>query len=69
MPKSLAFWTFEPGLSPTKSILVLADIEEEMGAEEFSKFPFDQARKVFEEVALADNFVDFLTLPAYEIIN
>ena len=47
----------------------IADIEEEMGAEEFSKFPFDQARKVFEEVALADNFVDFLTLPAYEIIN
>ena len=47
----------------------IAAIEEEMGAEEFSKFPFDQARKVFEEVALADDFVDFLTLPAYEIIN
>ena len=27
------------------------------------------ARKVFEEVALADEFVDFLTLPAYEMIN
>ena len=40
-----------------------------MGAEEFSKFPFDKARKIFEEVALADDFVDFLTLPAYEIIN
>ncbi len=27
------------------------------------------ARKVFEEVALSDDFVDFLTLPAYELIN
>jgi malate synthase len=28
-----------------------------------------EARKVFEEVALSDEFVDFLTLPAYEHIN
>ncbi len=27
------------------------------------------ARKVFEEVALSHDFVDFLTLPAYELIN
>ncbi len=27
------------------------------------------ARKVFEEVALSDDFVDFLTIPAYEHIN
>ena len=27
------------------------------------------ARKVFEDVALADEFVEFLTLPAYELIN
>jgi malate synthase len=27
------------------------------------------ARKVFEEVALSDDFVDFLTLPAYELIS
>lgn len=27
------------------------------------------ARKVFEEVALGENFVEFLTLPAYELIN
>jgi malate synthase len=27
------------------------------------------ARKVFEEVALSEEFVDFLTLPAYELIN
>jgi malate synthase len=28
---------------------------------------FDDARRVFEEVALADDFADFLTLPAYEV--
>ena len=27
------------------------------------------ARKIFEEVALSDDFVDFLTMPAYELIN
>ena len=47
----------------------IAAIEEDMGTELFNTFPFHQARKVFEEVALADEFVDFLTLPAYEIIN
>ena len=30
---------------------------------------FDDARKVFEQVALDENFVDFLTLPAYELID
>jgi len=28
-----------------------------------------EARKLFEEVALNENFVEFLTLPAYELIN
>jgi malate synthase len=28
----------------------------------------DQASEVFEQVALADEFVDFLTLPAYELL-
>ena len=27
---------------------------------------FDEARELFERVALADDFADFLTLPAYE---
>jgi malate synthase len=27
------------------------------------------ARKVFEDVALGERFVEFLTLPAYELIN
>ena len=28
----------------------------------------NEARQVFEQVALADEFVDFLTLPAYELL-
>jgi malate synthase len=28
-----------------------------------------EATKVFEQVALADDFVEFLTLPAYELLD
>jgi malate synthase len=41
--------------------------------EEVAKLPsqerLDDARRVFDEVALADDFVEFLTLPAYELID
>jgi malate synthase len=30
---------------------------------------WDDAREVFDSVALADDFVEFLTLPAYEKID
>jgi len=29
----------------------------------------DDARRLFEQVALAEDFPDFLTLPAYELVN
>jgi malate synthase len=29
----------------------------------------DDARRIFEQVALADDFVDFLTLPAYQLLD
>jgi malate synthase len=35
----------------------------------FGEGRWDQARQVFEQVALADDFVDFLTLPAYQLID
>ncbi len=44
----------------------LRGIESEVGAEAFAASRFPLARQVFEEVALADDFADFLTLPAYE---
>jgi malate synthase len=41
--------------------------EAEGGA--FEQGRWKQAREVFEQVALADDFVDFLTLPAYALID
>jgi len=46
---------------------VLAIADEEVAA--LPDLPrLDEARSVFEQVALADEFVDFLTLPAYELL-
>ncbi|MCP9486062.1 MAG: malate synthase A [Gaiellaceae bacterium MAG52_C11] len=47
-----------------------ADVERVL-AEEVSKLGegYDEARELFEQVALGDEFVEFLTLPAYEHID
>jgi malate synthase len=45
---------------------VMSELEKGSG---FDASSLHAARKVFEEVALSDEFVDFLTLPAYEQIN
>jgi malate synthase len=47
---------------------VLAAIREEVGDPAFARSRFQQARALFEQVALADDFVDFLTVPAYEAV-
>jgi malate synthase len=47
----------------------LDKIRESVGAEAFSRGKFVEARELFDEVALADTFVEFLTLPAYERID
>ena len=41
-------------------------IAKEIGYETYTSTPYDEARKIFEQVALTDEFVDFLTLPAYK---
>ena len=46
----------------------LADIAAEKGSA-FDAARFADARKIFEHVALADDFDDFLTLPAYELLD
>jgi malate synthase len=48
---------------------VVADIRGEVGDEAFSAGKWADARNVFEQVALADDFVDFLTLPAYDLLD
>ena len=40
-----------------------------MGDEVFSKSRPDDARALFEQVALGDELVEFLTLPAYDYLD
>lgn len=47
-----------------------AQVVEDLEAEGFPDMDrIGAARKVFEDVALSEDFVDFLTIPAYELIN
>ena len=48
---------------------VLASIRAELGEQAYGSSRFGDARALFEQVALADEFVDFLTLPAYDLID
>jgi malate synthase len=48
---------------------VIAEVHDQVDDETFAKGRWDDARTVFEQVALADDFVDFLTLPAYELLD
>ena len=47
----------------------LAKIEKAVGAELFAKGRYDDARQLFEEVALSEDFREFLTIPAYAHID
>ncbi len=46
----------------------LGKIRAEVGDEQFERAHYDQARTVFEQVALAEEYVEFLTEPAYELL-
>jgi malate synthase len=46
----------------------LAAIRDEIGAQAYTTGRFAEARELFERVALADDFADFLTLPAYQTV-
>lgn len=47
----------------------MAAISEAVGAEAFQAGRYDEARVLFETVALSPDFTDFLTLSAYELID
>jgi malate synthase len=47
----------------------MAVIAEDLGSETFDALPFDEARSVFEQVSLSSEFIEFLTLPAYELLD
>ena len=44
-------------------------IAEDLGRDAFADLPFEESRRIFEQVALAPEFVEFLTLPAYEFLD
>jgi len=46
----------------------LARIELALGAEKYAGRAFGQASAIFGKITTADEFVDFLTLPAYEYL-
>jgi malate synthase len=46
-----------------------ARLRDELGAAEYASGRFDDARALFETVALAADFPEFLTLPGYEILE
>ncbi len=55
---------------------ITPELVQQLTDEELAKLPaeeegrrFIEARQIFEQVALADEFVDFLTLPAYELVD
>jgi malate synthase len=47
----------------------LARIESAVGGETFRRGRFDDARALFERVALSDQFPEFLTLPGYDLLD
>jgi malate synthase len=47
----------------------LAKLRQAYGEETYGRGRFEEARRVFDRVALADDFVEFLTLPAYDLID
>ena len=46
----------------------MTHLREQPGEKPFTKHRLEQARTLFEEVALPPDFVEFLTLPAYELL-
>ena len=46
----------------------MTHLREQPGEKPFAKRRLEQARTLFEEVALPPDFVEFLTLPAYELL-
>ena len=46
----------------------MSSLRTSMGEQAFGRYRFEEARAVFERVALGDAFEEFLTLPAYDLL-
>jgi malate synthase len=47
----------------------LRKIGEQLGLETYNRYPFAAAAQLFEQVALSEDFPEFLTLPAYDLLD
>jgi malate synthase len=61
--------TITPALYDELLPQVMAKIEEEVGAERFAKGHHAEAAELFTKMSKSEDFAEFLTLPAYEMIN
>ena len=61
--------TVTPELVRSVAAEELAAIAKEAGDEAFAAGAWQQAHDLLLKVALADTYVDFLTLPAYELLD
>ncbi|HMT20775.1 MAG TPA: malate synthase A, partial [Promineifilum sp.] len=48
---------------------VLAELRQQAGEPEFAAGHYELAARLFDEISVADDFTDFLTLKAYEYLN
>src|SRR5262245_19102919 len=66
--------TLEDGRVVTKALVEqligeeLKRIRDEVGAERYYRGRFQEARELFESVATAEPMIEFLTLPAYDVL-
>ncbi len=58
-----------PGLVREVEDRELEKVREGIGVEAFRQSRFREAREIFEKVALSEEFVEFLTFPAYEFLD
>jgi malate synthase len=47
----------------------LRKIQSDIGPEAYAKSKFDLAHQIFDQIIVSDDFVEFLTLPAYEYLD
>ena len=47
----------------------LATIRQALGEETYARGRFEEATRLFQQVSLSEDFAEFLTLPAYEVLE
>ncbi|HNS40399.1 MAG TPA: hypothetical protein PKJ56_09155 [Promineifilum sp.] len=48
---------------------VLVELKKQVGETEFAAGNYELAARLFDEISVADQFTDFLTLKAYDYLN